>query len=156
VAKPGPKPRSALERFMEHITPIPFSGCWLWEASVCRRGYGQFALDGRDRFSIIGAHRASWILHRGPIPDGMYALHKCDVKICVNPSHLFLGTLRDNSLDHVAKNPGVQGAHNAAKTHCPVGHEYSPGNTGVSHGKRYCRICKTTKTREWLARRRAS
>lgn len=73
------------------------SGCWLWEgASFGKRGYGLY--------SKTGAHRYSWRIHFGDIPKGMYVCHRCDVKLCVRPDHLFLGTAMDNAKDMVAKN----------------------------------------------------
>ena len=78
----------------------PNSGCWLWNASVNQKGYGQFGWStGKSRL----AHRAAWEIHFGPVPDGLCVLHKCDVPSCVNPNHLFLGTNADNKADCVAK-----------------------------------------------------
>jgi hypothetical protein len=84
---------------MARVSPEPNSGCWLWCSTVSPRGYGRYPMDGRNWF----AHRAAWRLFRGPIPDGLFLCHKCDVPGCVNPDHLFLGTARDNALDAVAK-----------------------------------------------------
>lgn len=75
------------------------SPCWIWIAVVHRLGYGQFRLRG----DMIQAHRASWEIHYGPIPDGLWVLHKCDNPPCVNPAHLFLGTRQDNVDDKVNK-----------------------------------------------------
>lgn len=139
MARFGPKPRPALEKFMDHVEPEPNSGCWLWAASTYGE-YGQFAI---ELHYAIGAHRASWLLHNGPIPDGLFVLHKCDVKICVNPDHLFLGTNQDNLVDYVTKNPGKIGAHNSAKTECVNGHAYTPDNTGRDpRGHRFCLQCR--------------
>ena len=59
--------------------------------------------------ATVGAHRISWMLHRGPIPDGMYVCHRCDVRECVNPDHLFVGTSLDNWQDMDAKGRAVLG-----------------------------------------------
>jgi len=87
------------ERFDEKWTPEPFSGCWLWTGSIRGGGYGDI-WDG-NRYTY--AHRVSWELHKGKIPYGLFVLHKCDTKSCVNPDHLFLGTLSDNMLDAISK-----------------------------------------------------
>jgi hypothetical protein len=74
-------------------------GCWQWIGAKHRNGYGQAHRNGKpDR-----AHRVSWRIHFGEIPVGLFVLHRCDVKDCVNPSHLFLGTQSENMRDMMAK-----------------------------------------------------
>lgn len=79
----------------DRVMPIPHSGCWIWMAYVGWEGYGEADVNQKR----VKAHRLSWISHVGPIPGGMCVCHKCDVPSCVNPDHLFLGTLRDNNED---------------------------------------------------------
>jgi len=74
-------------------------GCWEWMSQVNNKGYGILTSDGQ----IHMAHRYSWMIHKGPIPKGLFVLHKCDNRICVNPDHLFLGTHEDNMRDMVTK-----------------------------------------------------
>lgn len=73
--------------------------CWLWTAGTTKAGYGQAASAGLNRY----AHRVSWRLTHGPVPDGLWVLHKCDNPPCLNPAHLFLGTAKDNAMDREAK-----------------------------------------------------
>ncbi|MCK5445678.1 MAG: HNH endonuclease [Rhodospirillaceae bacterium] len=87
------------ERFEMYISPEPMSGCWLWAASCHKWGYGRFRVGSKKKL----AHRVSWEIYNGPIPDGLCVLHKCDVPECVNPDHLFLGTNADNAADRSAK-----------------------------------------------------
>jgi len=85
-------------RFGMNIEKQP-SGCWVWMGSKYGKGYGKICMNGRN----TSAHRVSWMLNRGPIPDGLCVLHKCDNPPCVNPKHLFIGTLKDNAQDCVLK-----------------------------------------------------
>ena len=125
-----------LSRFNAKWTPDPGTGCWLWTASLTGPGYGQFGVKGRVEL----AHRVSYELHVGAIPDGLCVLHRCDVRHCVNPNHLFLGTHSDNSRDCVSK--GRHGNGNKLKTHCPQGHPYSGDNLyNRPDGGRTCREC---------------
>ena len=99
-----PAYNSTLEaRFEKHIFPCPMTGCWLWTGHLLTGGYGQISLFGRRGESMIAAHRASWMIHKGDIPLGMWVLHHCDVRCCVNPNHLFIGTRRDNVDDMLKK-----------------------------------------------------
>lgn len=93
-----------LERIERFSMPEPNSGCWLWTGGSDDRGfpfqqYGRMCVHG----VTIAAHRASWMAHRGAIPEGMLVCHKCDTPLCVNPEHLFLGTHKDNTRDMVEK-----------------------------------------------------
>lgn len=74
-------------------------GCWLWTKGVTRDGYGRFKHEGTTR----RAHRVSWELTHGPIPNDLWVLHKCDNGLCVRPDHLFLGTAKDNTQDMIQK-----------------------------------------------------
>ena len=82
------------------------TGCWIWSGNKCKRmGYGRVSHKGR----YIGAHRGSYLVHVGDVPDGLCVLHKCDNPSCVNPDHLFLGTYQDNTNDAIKKNRHCKG-----------------------------------------------
>ncbi len=91
--------------------------CWEWTAAQGRRGYGVCRI-GRER----RAHRASYIMQNGPIPGGLWVLHRCDNPPCVRPDHLFLGTAKDNSQDMSRKGRSAfNGDRNPKHTHPAIG-----------------------------------
>lgn len=93
-----------LRKFEERCVPDPSCGCWLWTGTIDAYGYGSMFLARTGNIRTIQkAHRLSWELHYGPIPDGLCVLHKCDVRSCVNPQHLFLGTPSQNVEDCISK-----------------------------------------------------
>jgi len=87
------------------IPPNPDTECWLWNRSTTAAGYGQIVLkkDENGKAIRIYAHRFSYLIHVGPIPDDLLCLHTCDNRRCCNPDHLFLGTRADNAKDMFAK-----------------------------------------------------
>jgi hypothetical protein len=91
------------QRFEEHHITVPECGCWLWTGSLMPKGYGFLVVKRNKKMHTISAHRLSWQLHLGEIPAGLNVLHKCDVRCCVNPNHLFLGTSKDNTQDMINK-----------------------------------------------------
>ena len=100
------------ERFEEKYIPEPNTGCWLWNANAMPSGYGMIWDGGRTK----GAHRVSYELYKGEIPEGLHVLHRCDVPGCVNPDHLFLGTHAENMRDRNEKGRAVRGEkHGQAK-----------------------------------------
>lgn len=84
-----------IRRFQNHYVTEPNSGCWLWQSSFTRNGYGQF----RIQRTTMRAHRLSWSMLNGPVPAGKMIRHKCDVRCCVNPNHLEPGTASENYWD---------------------------------------------------------
>lgn len=117
---------------MERFVPDRGESCWEWTGYRGARGYGWTTINGVR----MGAHRASYEFHVGPIPKGMWVLHSCDNPPCVNPAHLRAGTHRDN-MDDVRDRA-------RRKTHCPQGHPYSEENTYVipSSSARTCITCR--------------
>ncbi len=73
--------------------------CWVWTGAKNSGGYGDIRYDGRK----VGTHRVAWELTNGPIPNGLWVLHRCDNPPCVRPDHLFLGTNTDNMRDRASK-----------------------------------------------------
>lgn len=92
---------SKVVEFREKYTPVPESGCWLWEGAANDGGYGVI-LFGKKK---VLAHRFSFALHNNrSITESMLICHSCDVPACVNPHHLHEGTPRDNAVDAMRKN----------------------------------------------------
>lgn len=93
--------RRLKDRFFWNVSQeqMASDGCWIWRGYVGPDGYGRFS-DGKK---LLRAHRFSYEVLIGPIPQGMLVCHKCDVPLCVNPKHLFLGTNMTNSDDKVLK-----------------------------------------------------
>lgn len=83
----------------------PNSGCYLWNGTLDKNGYGRFSINHKWN----KAHRYSWELYNGAIPQGMHICHRCDTPACVNPGHLFLGTNADNTADKTKKGRVPQG-----------------------------------------------
>lgn len=95
--------QTTIKKFLSTTRPVS-NGCILWTGAIGSRGrYGSVSAMGKPWL----AHRLAWTLFRGDIPNGIFVLHKCDVGICVNPKHLFLGTQRDNVLDMEGKRRSV-------------------------------------------------
>ncbi len=84
-------------RFWRKVNRTP--DCWEWNAGRSTNGYGRFRIPGKH----LIASRVAWIITHGSIPNGLWVLHRCDNRACVRPSHLFLGTAKDNARDMVLK-----------------------------------------------------
>lgn len=126
-------------RFWTKVDKAAPNGCWVWTAATVK-GYGRFALAGMPGAL---AHRVSYTITRGPIPDGLTLDHLCRNRACVNPDHLEPVTVQVNTLRGEAVS-----ARAARATHCPQGHPYDAENTWMEKGrKRHCRTCNRDRQR---------
>jgi hypothetical protein len=125
----------------------PEEACWIWKPAAGAGGYGQFTSKGKTYL----AHRLSYTLAKGRIPEGLTIDHLCRVRNCVNPTHLEAVTLAENLRRARAWAHGA--AFQRSKSHCPAGHPYDEANTYVqAKGSRTCRAC----TRDRMRRKRAA
>lgn len=123
----------SLEKMWQRVDKT--DSCWLWIGPLRANGYGMY--------NHRPAHRVTYELLVGPIPDGLHIDHLCRVRHCVNPDHLEPVTQAENN-----RRAG------AAKTHCPRDHEYTPENTYNKNGSRMCRTCHRDRSREAYRRKR--
>ena len=129
-----PRYKAAAERFWLRVDKS--GDCWNWTAGTGSEGHGRFYIGGGRH---VQAHRYSFELHGGEIPEGLVLDHLCRNTGCVNPTHLEPVTVQENTLRGV----GVS-ARAAVASHCPSGHAYDAYNTyQIPKGGRDCRTCRS-------------
>lgn len=132
------KPLTSIEKVLANIQ-ISETGCWLWKRWTDKDGYARMRIE-RKRVLL---HRWMYQYHKGNIPEGLVIDHLCRVRHCLNPDHLEVVTIRENTL-----RGETHPARNAMKTHCPKGHPYNSENTKIKKRSRICLICMKEQNRE--------
>lgn len=122
--------------------------CWLWTGKPDKDGYGRINAPGRPTFKVK-AHRYSAMLHFGMFDSRTMVLHRCNVRACIRPEHLYLGDNSDNQQDAVAAGNHYQ----KSKTHCKQGHPYNEENTFLTKRGRGCKECRKVWNRRQYLRR---
>jgi hypothetical protein len=135
------KPRPLAERVTYFRLTADPSACWIWPGTKNQKsgGYGTvWDYSQRPRRKVY-AHRAVWELIHGPVPDGLFCCHVCDVPSCFNPNHIFLGTKAENNVDMRHKHRHSYGAHHYAArlTEGQVRAILSSSRSAYAEAKRY-------------------
>ena len=147
---------SIIDRFMKFVSPEPMSGCWLWTGNVDRGGYARFNIPAEPRWKLASAHRTSYEIFKGPIPEGLDIDHLCRVRCCVNPAHLEAVTTQENVIRGVRAGAGVAissaraAEKKLANDKCPAGHAYDRYYEKGAKRFRYCFTCWKQKRKERL------
>lgn len=102
-------PQRVFERIGGRYQINSVTGCWSWTGTVDKDGYGKIHARENGVLLRFSAHRLSYLLHCGDIPEGLWVLHRCDNPGCINPDHLFLGTIKDNVKDMNSKGRHAKG-----------------------------------------------
>ena len=133
-------PENIQRRIVESPWEFQGTACWMWTGAL-EDGYGRARFQGR----MTLVHRLMYELFVGVIPPEMHIDHLCKVRACCNPAHLEVVTPAEN------RRRAFEGF--TPKTHCPVGHEYTPDNTWAYPNAlttvRACKICHRLRSREW-------
>lgn len=136
-------------RFARFVPVADDGDCWEWQSTRNRNGYGKFWLDGRTDL----AHRVSYRIAKGAIPQGMQIRHTCDNPPCVNPKHLLIGTGKQNARDALDRGRYRQGAGNGrarltSQQVLDIRRRLSEGEMQVALAREYG-VCKSTV--QWIA-----
>lgn len=133
-----------LGRYLMQRSTVATNGCWIWGGQKDKDGYGRFRRIATDSWNK--AYRVSYQVFHGPIPEGLCVLHKCNVKPCINPAHLYAGTPMQNVHDSMAAGTHRNGS--KKKTHCKRGHELTKENRLGTRGMD-CKICHAIRQRHY-------